>query len=46
MYEEFRQAIKSGDSSKLPSADDGIIATQIAWATTREAMALRIRPLT
>ena len=46
MYEAFRQAIKTGDVSSLPSADDGIIASEIAWSATREAMANRVRPLT
>ncbi len=44
MYAEFARAIQTGDVSGLPTAEDGIIATRIAWQATREAMANRVRP--
>jgi predicted dehydrogenase len=38
MYAEFAKAIQTGDTSGLPTAEDGIIATQIAWEATQEAI--------
>ncbi len=44
MYAEFADAITSGDASGLPTAEDGIFATHLAWEATRQAMSQRVRP--
>ena len=44
MYAEFARAITTGDASGLPTAEDGIIATRLAWEATRQAMSQRLRP--
>jgi predicted dehydrogenase len=41
MYAEFARAIQTGDVTKLPTAEDGIIATQIAWEATDQARSRR-----
>lgn len=46
MYAEFARAIQTGDASKLPSAQDGIVATKIAREGTRRAIDQRVRPST
>lgn len=44
MYAEFAHAIETGETGGLPTADDGIVATRIAWEATRQAIAQRVRP--
>lgn len=44
MYAEFAHAITSGDLSGLPTSEDGIIATRLAWQATRHAISQRVRP--
>jgi predicted dehydrogenase len=43
MYAAFAKAIKTGDSSKLPNARDGIVATQIARSATNRVIAERMK---
>lgn len=38
MYAEFARAIQTGDTSGLPTAEDGIIATRLAWEGTQQAI--------
>ena len=41
MYAAFANAIKTGNASQLPTANDGIIATELAWNATKMAIAKR-----
>jgi predicted dehydrogenase len=41
MYAEFARAIQTGDKGGLPTAEDGIIATRIAWQATEQAISNR-----
>ena len=41
MYDVFAEAILTGNSDLLPSAEDGILATRIAWEATRQAIEKR-----
>lgn len=41
MYAEFAHAIRTGDVSGLPTADDGITASRLAWEATNMAIANR-----
>ena len=41
MYRELGLAIASGDESKLPTANDGIVATAVAWEATNQAIRRR-----
>lgn len=44
MYAAFRDAIRSGDTTGLPLAQDGLIATKIAREATNLVMGDRARP--
>lgn len=44
MYDAFAAAIKSGDPSALPTANDGLIATRLARSATNEVIQHRLRP--
>jgi predicted dehydrogenase len=44
MYEEFAQALESGESQQMPTARDGIMASRIAQAATKEATQTRKQP--
>jgi predicted dehydrogenase len=43
MYEQFVQAVRTGEAGTLASGRDGIVATRIAREATEQAMAERLR---
>ncbi|MCC5785885.1 MAG: Gfo/Idh/MocA family oxidoreductase [Phycisphaerales bacterium] len=44
MYHEFARSLRDGTAGDMPTADDGIAATRIAWEATEQAVRDRDRP--
>jgi len=42
MYAEFTQALHTGQPQQMPTGQDGLIATKIAWSATLQAMRERV----